>query len=235
MSNKKDTSDIDESFESQIETEPVVSPDDDEANEANESNEVDELKEEDLIELDPIKILEKDLQKTKDDLAEQKDSFIRLQAETDNFRKRLSREKEEFTQYANERLFKELIPIFDNLKRAIEDPSNDTKSLKEGLEMILKQFSSFLEKEKVEPIKAVGEKFDPTVHEALTSEESDEHDENIIISEFVKGYTINNRVLRPSQVIISKKPSPAESEEKSKEESKEESEEHSDEKENSTD
>mgnify|MGYP001430771506 CR=1 FL=1 len=197
----------------------------------NGSSEEDKSSEEDLIELDPIKILEKDLQKTKDDLAEQKDSFIRLQAETDNFRKRLSREKEEFTQYANERLFKELIPIFDNLKRAIEDPSNDTKSLKEGLEMILKQFSSFLEKEKVEPIKAVGEKFDPTVHEALTSEESDEHDENIIISEFVKGYTINNRVLRPSQVIISKKPSPAESEEKSKEES----EKHSDEKENSTD
>ena len=231
MSNKKDTSDIDESFESQIETEPVVSPDDDEAYEANESNEVDESNEEDLIELDPIKILEKDLQQSKEDLEEQKDSFVRLQAETDNFRKRLSREKEEFTQYANERLFKELIPIFDNLKRAIEDPSNDTKSLKEGLEMILKQFSSFLEKEKVEPIKAVGEKFDPTVHEALTSEESDEHDENIIISEFVKGYTINNRVLRPSQVIISKKPSPAESEEKPKEES----EKHSDEKENSTD
>jgi len=231
MSNKKDTSDIDESFESQIETEPVESPDDDEANEANESNEVDESNEEDPIELDPIKILEKDLQQSKEDLEEQKDSFVRLQAETDNFRKRLSREKEEFAQYANERLFKELIPIFDNLKRALEDPSSDTKSLKEGLEMILKQFSSFLEKEKVEPIKAVGEKFDPTVHEALTSEESDEHDENTIISEFVKGYTINNRVLRPSQVIISKKPSPAESEEKSKEES----EEHSDEKENSTD
>ena len=231
MSNKKDTSDIDESFESQIETEPVESPDDDEANEANESNEVDESNEEDPIELDPIKILEKDLQQSKEDLEEQKDSFVRLQAETDNFRKRLSREKEEFAQYANERLFKELIPIFDNLKRALEDPSSDTKSLKEGLEMILKQFSSFLEKEKVEPIKAVGEKFDPTVHEALTSEESDEHDENIIISEFVKGYTINNRVLRPSQVIISKKPSPAESEEKPKEES----EKHSDEKENSTD
>ena len=231
MSNKKDTSDIDESFESQIETEPVESPDDDEANEANESNEVDESNEEDPIELDPIKILEKNLQQSKEDLEEQKDSFVRLQAETDNFRKRLSREKEEFAQYANERLFKELIPIFDNLKRALEDPSSDTKSLKEGLEMILKQFSSFLEKEKVEPIKAVGEKFDPTVHEALTSEESDEHDENIIISEFVKGYTINNRVLRPSQVIISKKPSPAESEEKPKEES----EKHSDEKENSTD
>ena len=186
----------------------------------NGSSEEDESSEEDLIELDPIKALEKDLQKTKNELAEQKDSFVRLQAETDNFRKRLSREKKEFSQYANERLFKELIPIFDNLERALEDPSNDTKSLKEGLEMILKQFSAFLGKEKVEPIKAIGEKFDPMVHEVLTSEESNEHEENTIISEFVKGYTINNRVLRPSQVVISKKPSP-ESESESKEESAE--------------
>ena len=73
--------------------------------------------------------------------------------------------------------------------------------------MILKQFSSFLEKEKIAPIKAIGEKFDPAIHEALTSEESEEHVENIIISQFVKGYTINNRVLRPAQVVISKKPS----------------------------
>ena len=196
------------------EAESLVSTDE------NGSSEEGESSEEDLIELDPIKALEKDLQKTKNELAEQKDSFVRLQAETDNFRKRLSREKEEFSQYANERLFKELIPIFDNLERALEDPSNDTKSLKEGLEMILKQFSAFLEKEKVEPIKAIGEKFDPTVHEVLTSEESNEHEENTIISEFVKGYTINNRVLRPSQVVISKKPSP-ESEEGSKEESEE--------------
>ena len=71
--------------------------------------------------------------------------------------------------------------------------------------MILKQFSSFLKKEKVEPIKAIGEKFDPAFHEALTSEESVDHEEGIIISQFVKGYTINSRVLRPSQVVISKK------------------------------
>ena len=196
----------------------------------NGSSEEGESSEEDLIELDPIKALEKDLQKTKNELAEQKDSFVRLQAETDNFRKRLSREKDEFSQYANERLFKELIPIFDNLERALEDPSNDTKSLKEGLEMILKQFSAFLEKEKVEPIKAIGEKFDPMVHEALTSEESNDHEENTIISEFVKGYTINNRVLRPSQVVISKKPSP-----ESENESKEESEKYSDKEESPAD
>ena len=206
------------------EAESLVSTDE------NGSSEEDESSEEDLIELDPIKALEKDLQKTKNELAEQKDSFVRLQAETDNFRKRLSREKDEFSQYANERLFKELIPIFDNLERALEDPSNDTKSLKEGLEMILKQFSSFLEKEKVEQIKAIGEKFDPTVHEVLTSEESNEHEENTIISEFVKGYTINNRVLRPSQVVISKKPSP-----ESENEAKEESEEYSDKEESPAD
>jgi molecular chaperone GrpE len=163
--------------------------------------------EDDLVELDPVKILEKDLLDVKNELTEQKDKFVRLQAETDNFRKRLSREKEEFSQYANERLFKELLPIFDNFERALEDPSSDIKSFKEGLEMILKQFSSFLEKEKVEPIEAIGKKFNPMIHEVLTSEESSEHEENTIISQFIKGYMINNRVIRPSQVVISKKPS----------------------------
>ena len=185
-----------ESIESETEIESEVSIDENGTEEEN-----------DLVELDPVKILEKDLLDAKNELTEQKDKFVRLQAETDNFRKRLSREKEEFSQYANERLFKELLPIFDNFERALGDPSNDIKSLKEGLEMILKQFSSFLEKERVEPIEAIGEKFDPMIHEVLTSEESSEHEENTIISQFVKGYTINNRVIRPSQVVISKKPS----------------------------
>jgi molecular chaperone GrpE len=173
---------------------------------------------EEPIILEPIEALEKELQETKDELDEQKDKFIRLQAETDNFRKRLSREKEEFSQYANERLFKGLIPIFDNFERALEDPSNEIKSLKEGLDMTLKQFSTFLEKENVEPIKAIGEKFNPELHEALTSEESNDHEEDTIISQFVKGYKINNRVLRPSQVIIAKKPAVAVKEITNKEE-----------------
>tara|TARA_B100000959_G_scaffold26720_1_gene25823 strand:+ start:888 stop:1550 length:663 start_codon:yes stop_codon:yes gene_type:complete len=206
---KKDPVVVDESIENEIEVESEVSTDENGSEEEN-----------DLAELDPVKILEKDLLDAKNELTEQKDKFIRLQAETDNFRKRLSREKEEFSQYANERLFKELLPIFDNFQRALEDPSNDIKSLKEGLEMILKQFSSFLEKEKVEPIEAIGIKFDPMIHEVLTSEESSEHEENTIISQFVKGYTINNRVIRPSQVVISKKPS-LESEEVLTEESEE--------------
>jgi molecular chaperone GrpE len=225
---KKDTDVVDENIADEIETIEIETADI--SSDEDESLKEDESIEEEIIELDPIKILEKDLQKAKDELAEEKDKFIRLQAETDNFRKRLSREKDEFSQYANERLFKELIPIFDNLERALEDPSNDIKVLNEGLEMILKQFSSFLKKENVELINAIGEQFDPTVHEVLTSEESSEHDENTIITQFVKGYTINSRVLRPSQVVISKKPSP-----ESKEESKNEPEEDSDKKENPTD
>ena len=206
---KKDPVVVDESIENETEVESEVSTDENGSEEEN-----------DLAELDPVKILEKDLLDAKNELTEQKDKFVRLQAETDNFRKRLSREKEEFSQYANERLFKELLPIFDNFERALEDPSNDIKSLKEGLEMILNQFSSFLEKEKVEPIEAIGKTFDPMIHEVLTSEESSEHEENTIISQFVKGYTINNRVIRPSQVVISKKPS-LESEEVLTEESEE--------------
>lgn len=156
---------------------------------------------------DPIQILEKTLQETREELAEQKDTFIRLQAETDNFRKRITREKDEFSQYANERLLKALIPIFDNFERALEAPSSDVNNLREGLDMILKQFNSFLEKEKVEQIKAIGEMFDPSIHEVLTSEESDEHEENTVIRQFVKGYMINGRVLRPTQVVIAKKSS----------------------------
>ena len=224
---KKDTDVVDENIADEIETIEIETADI--SSDEDESLKEDESIEEEIIELDPIKILEKDLQKAKEELAEEKDKFIRLQAETDNFRKRLSREKDEFSQYANERLFKELIPIFDNLERALEDPSNDIKVLNEGLEMILKQFSSFLKKENVELINAIGEQFDPTVHEVLTSEESSEHEENTIITQFVKGYTINSRVLRPSQVVISKKPS------ETKEDSKDEAEEDSDKEENPTD
>ena len=217
---KKDTDVVDENIADAIETIEIETADI--SSDEDKSLKEDESIEEEIIELDPIKILEKDLQKAKEELAEEKDKFIRLQAETDNFRKRLSREKDEFSQYANERLFKELIPIFDNLERALEDPSNDIKVLNEGLEMILKQFSSFLKKENVELINAIGEQFDPTIHEVLTSEESSEHEENTIITQFVKGYTINSRVLRPSQVVISKKPS------EPKEDSKDKSEEDSD-------
>ena len=155
---------------------------------------------------DPLKSLQGALKEKEEELAAEKDRFARLQAETDNFRKRMGREKEEFRQFANERLFKQLVPIFDNLERALEAPSTNVETLKQGITMILDQFESFLKKENVTPIKAVGEKFNPSVHDVMTQEESGEHEENTVIRQFTKGYQLNNRVLRPSQVVISKKP-----------------------------
>ena len=123
---------VDENIADEIETIEIETSDisSDEEESAEYESAEDESPEEKIIELDPIKILEKDLLDAKDEITEQKDKFVRLQAETDNFRKRLSREKEEFSQYANERLFKELLPIFDNFERALGDPSNDIQSFK---------------------------------------------------------------------------------------------------------
>lgn len=158
------------------------------------------------VEKDPMELLQEELQQKENELAEQQNEFLRYQAETENFKKRLRKEKEDFLQYANEKLLKSLIPIHDNLERALSTTKPSVKILKKGLEMILKQFADFLEKEKVEPIQAMGEKFDPSLHEIMTQMESDEHEENTVIQEYSKGYMLNGRVIRPAQVVTSKLP-----------------------------
>lgn len=156
--------------------------------------------------LDPLEQKENELQGLKEDM-------MRLRAETDNFRKRLGKEKEDSVRYANEKLFKDLVPIYDNLKRALEAPDINVKSLKEGVDMIGKQFLTFLEKHHVKPIEALGETFDPNLHEVLSQMESEEHEEDVVIDEFGKGYYIHDRVLIPSKVVTSKKPQSSSSEE----------------------
>ena len=141
-----------------------------------------------------------------EEIANQKDTFLREKAELENFKKRLTKEKDDFVQFANERLLQELIQIEDNLERALEVPNATLESLKEGVEMIQKQFSTFLKNQKVEPIEAIGKDFDPTLHEVLNQQESEEHEENTVIEEYSKGYTLNGRILRPTKVVISKKP-----------------------------
>ena len=125
---KKDPVVVDENIADEVETIEIETADI--SYDENESLKEDESIEEEIIELDPIKILEKDLKKTKDELAEEKDNFIRLHADTDHFRKRLSREKDEFSQYANARLFNELLPIFHHFARDLTDTSSHTNSFK---------------------------------------------------------------------------------------------------------
>ena len=169
------------------------------------SNE-EESKVEEKKELTPMEQLQEQIRLKDEEIANQKDTFLREKAELENFKKRLTKEKDDFVQFANERLLQELIQIEDNLERALEVPNATLESLKEGVEMIQKQFSTFLKNQKVESIEAIGKEFDPTLHEVLNQQESEEHEENTVIEEYSKGYTLNGRILRPAKVVISKKP-----------------------------
>ena len=163
-------------------------------------------KEEEAKELSPLEQLEEQVRLKDEEILKQKDTFLREKAELDNFKKRLTKEKEDFAQFANERLLKELLQIEDNLERAMEAPNATLESLKEGVEMIQKQFKDFLKNQKVEVIEAFGKPFDPNLHEVLNQQESEEHEENTVIEEYSKGFTLNGRILRPTKVVISKKP-----------------------------
>ena len=165
-----------------------------------------ESKAEEKKELTPMEQLQEQIRLKDEEIANQKESMLREKAELENFKKRLTKEKDDFVQFANERLLQELIQIEDNLERALEVPNATLESLKEGVEMIQKQFSTFLKNQKVEPIEAIGKAFDPTLHEVLNQQESDEHEENTVIEQYSRGYTLNGRILRPTKVVISKKP-----------------------------
>ena len=156
--------------------------------------------------LSPMEELQEQLKKKDVELVEQKSDFLREKADLENFRKRLVKEKADAVQFANERLLKELVEIDDNMNRALNTPNTSLESLKEGVEMIQKQFATFLKNQKVEPVEAIGKPFDPSLHEVMTQLASEEHEENTVIQEYSTGYTLNGRILRSAKVVISKKP-----------------------------
>lgn len=138
-------------------------------------------------------------------LAEMTDRYTRLFAEYDNFRKRSAREKD--ARYADAVIdaAAQILPIGDNLERALatEVESEDAKKLKEGVEMVMKQFESTLEKLDIKPIKAQGEQFDPNLHNAVMHVEDESIDDNTVVEEFMKGYIYKDeRVVRHSMVKV---------------------------------
>ena len=155
-----------------------------------------------------------ELEQAQQEAKDLRNEMLRMRAETDNLRKRLQKEKQDSVQFANERLIKQLIPIFENLDRALKAPDTNVDSLKEGVQLTSDQVLALFKKENVEPIQAVGEPFDPSIHEVLSQIESNDHDENTVIEEFSKGYRMNGRVLLPARVVTSKKPQNAEPKDK---------------------
>jgi len=132
------------------------------------------------------------------------DRFIRQVAELENFKKRAAREKEEAIRYGNEGLIRDLLPVIDNLERAISHAKGggNGQPLVEGVALVLKGLSDVLNKHGLEQIPAAGQRFDPARHEAMAQVASDVHEPNTVIEEHHKGYMLKDRLLRPALVTV---------------------------------
>jgi molecular chaperone GrpE len=140
-------------------------------------------------------------------VAEAQDRYLRGQAELDNTRKRMRRELDDERRYAEIRLLEDLLPVIDNMERAIEaaEKNADAASLLSGIKMVSQQFNAVLERHHLKPIKPDGEPFDPAVHQAIMQQQSDEHPDNTVVAVGQTGYKLHDRVVRPAQVVVSKK------------------------------
>lgn len=152
---------------------------------------------------------DREISELKKAVEELKDKFLRSVAELDNIRKRTEREKEEFFQYALSDLLGDILPILDNFERALKTSEEevDGKTFREGVELIYRMLLNLVKKHGIKPIELEDNKFDPSLHHALVSEESSEVSEPEIKEELQKGYLLHNRLLRPTmvKVIIPKK------------------------------
>ena len=134
------------------------------------------------------------------------DRFVRQTAELENFKKRAIRDKEEGVRLANEALVRDLLPVVDNLERAVAHAKScgEGESLVEGVEMVLKGLLDAFVKHGVVQISAVGEQFDPKIHEAIAQVESADNEPNTVLEEHQKGYLLKDRLLRPALVTVVK-------------------------------
>lgn len=146
-----------------------------------------------------------ELQRQQEETRKNYDQYLRALAEVENIRKRSVREREEYLKYANVSMIKKLLPIIDDLHRAMEvaHTSRDFEAMSKGVEMTARSLDEVLKGEGVEVIESIGKPFDPQFHQALTVEPSDEHPENTIIEQLQKGYIMHDRVIRPSLVKVS--------------------------------
>lgn len=176
-----------------------------EKKESKEEKEIKKLKKE-------IEGYAKSLVEAKAEVDDLKDQYLRKQADFENFRKRMLREKEESIKFANTTLLNDIITVIDDLERALQssEESKDFEALHSGVELIEKQLVGKLESNwGLKRFDSAGEPFDPEKHEALMMEESDAYDTQTVIEDFMKGYMLHDRVIRHAKVKVSK-PLPAE-------------------------
>jgi len=159
---------------------------------------------------EPEPDLEKQLADAQNEIAELRDKMLRGAAENENFKKRVERERQASLKYAGETIFREILPVVDNLERAITQgvvegvsAEKNLTALLEGVQLTLKSVISTLEKFEVKTIESVGKPFDPKHQEAMVMAESDTVPANHVITEFEKGYYYKDRLLRAAKVVVS--------------------------------
>jgi molecular chaperone GrpE len=142
------------------------------------------------------------------EVARLKDQLLRTAADFDNFRKRSRREADDAQRRGKENTVKDLLPVFDNFERAINhaEGSPEAKAVAEGLRIVLKQFLDTLEKMGIQRVQAVGQPFDPTVHEAIQQMESADHPAGVVLYEVQPGYRMGDHLVRAAMVVVSKGP-----------------------------
>lgn len=150
--------------------------------------------------------LKKKLEELESENKDLNERLLRKAAEFDNYKKRTENEFAQVMANANAGLIADLLPVLDDFERFLGSghESEDIKGLVSGVELIYKNLVKVLEKRGVEPLYAVGQEFDPEKHEALMQVESEEYPSNTVVEEHLKGYVMNDRVLRHSQVLVSK-------------------------------
>jgi molecular chaperone GrpE len=152
--------------------------------------------------------LRKKLEEKEKEAKEHYDRLLRQAADLDNYKKRAAKEKEEWTKFANEDLIKALLPFIDNLERAVNHAAKveDAGVLIEGVRLTIQQLLQALNKFGLSSFESQGKPFDPALHEAILLVSSDQYEPNQVVEEFQKGYLLNDRLIRPATVSVSKPP-----------------------------
>jgi molecular chaperone GrpE len=159
--------------------------------------------------LSEIDQLRQQLQAKTEEASRNNDLHLRERADLENFKKRMVREKAEALRFACEPLIRELLPVVDNLERAVEHAGGKGESLVEGVRLVLKSLLDTLERYGVRRIEAAGEQFDPARHQAMAQVESPEHGPNQVVQQHHSGYLLHDRLLRPALVTVSGRKSAA--------------------------
>ncbi|MBO7719215.1 MAG: nucleotide exchange factor GrpE [Methanosphaera sp.] len=192
---KKEDEEVHE--EKQTKKEEKVEDKNDKAQKNEEKNDDEDKKEEKEPSKDEI------IEQLEAQVQDYKDKMQRSQADFENFKKRSIKQKQEFVKYANEGLILKVLEAYEDLERALG--VKEDKDLREGVELIYKKMDKILKDEGVEEIETEHQKFDPYKHEALMTQKSDDYENNEIIQDLQKGYTLNSKVIRYSKVIVCKK------------------------------